>query len=67
MKNTLKLSDCLMVTAESVIALAKKANIDLRLTDVYNKDTATNLALIAGLMRELVTKVSVKSIEIINT
>lgn len=61
-----KLSDTLWVTAQACVDLAKKADIQLSITDIYSVDTLKDLAVIAGMLKTIVEKKSNKEITVIN-
>lgn len=63
---TLKLSDGLFITAEAIVNIGRKSGINLQLTEVYTKDNLESLALIAGLLRQVVEKTAKASIEVTN-
>ena len=65
MKN-LNLSDALMTTAESIKQLAAHSNIKLKITDIYTEENAEKLALLSGLLKDMVKHVSKEEINIVN-
>lgn len=61
-----KLSDVLMETTKAVQALGAKAGINLKTTEIYNNDQVEALAVVGGLVKQLLEKASKETIEVIN-
>ena len=49
----LKVSDAMWNTAEAVVATAKKAGIQLKVSDVYKKENMNSMALVANFLIQL--------------
>ena len=62
---TIKMSDALWTTAESIVSFAKKAGINISIMDVYNKESIEQIALISSFIKELAIKGAKCDIEVI--
>lgn len=62
----LKLSDSLLHVANSVVGLARIAGLEIKVTQVYTKETVEALALLSGLLRQLAEKAAKTQIETVN-
>ena len=58
-------STAIMLSAEAVKELAKQSGINLKITEIYTKETVKELAFIAAQLRVLAETVSNQSIKIV--
>ena len=62
----IKGSDAIYVTAEAVVAMAKKSGINVSIVDVYKPETIKELALVSNFLLQIVASVSKQETQLID-
>ena len=64
--NSIKVSDAMWQAAEAVVAMGKKSGVNISVSDVYNKETAKELALIGRFLLSQVETATKETVKVIN-